>query len=136
MATLLAEIKRRKVFQVAAVYAVTAWLLVQVVTAISDPLNLPEWADALVIVLLAIGFPIALILSWAYNITSGGVVRERGNVSDKQSGKSSIWQRRLKLVSAPWPWHTLRSETRRNSWRSSSFSAIRGTEDQGIGSRS
>ncbi len=56
----LGEIKRRKVFQVAAVYAVVAWLLVQVITSVEEPLNLPEWADSLVIMLLAIGFPITL----------------------------------------------------------------------------
>lgn len=74
----LGEAKRRKVFQVAAVYAVVAWLLVQIVTAIEAPLNLPEWVDTLVIVLLALGFPITLIMSWAFNLTADGVVRETG----------------------------------------------------------
>ena len=76
--SLLGEIKRRKVFQVAAVYVVVAWLLVQVITSVEEPLNLPEWADSLVIVLLAVGFPIALILSWAYERTPAGVIRDRG----------------------------------------------------------
>jgi TolB-like protein/Tfp pilus assembly protein PilF len=72
----LGEIKRRKVFQVAAVYAVVAWLLIQVITSIETPLNLPDWVDTLVIVLLAIGFPITLIVSWAFNLTPEGLVRE------------------------------------------------------------
>ena len=69
----LGEIKRRKVFQVAAVYAVVAWLLVQVITSISEPLSLPDWADTLVIVLLAVGFPIAVILAWAFDLTPQGI---------------------------------------------------------------
>ncbi|MCZ6760997.1 MAG: hypothetical protein O7D29_11615 [Gemmatimonadetes bacterium] len=80
--SLLGEIKRRKVFQVAAVYVVVAWLLVQVITSVEEPLNLPEWADSLVIVLLAAGFPIALILSWAYERTPAGVIRDRGPGSE------------------------------------------------------
>ena len=73
VASFLHEVKRRKVFQVAAVYAVTAWLLVQVVVAIKSPLKLPVWADTFVIVLLAIGFPVALILSWAFDLTPDGI---------------------------------------------------------------
>ena len=72
----LGEIRRRKVFQVAAVYAVVAWLLVQVITSISEPLSLPDWADTLVIVLLAVGFPIAVILAWAFDLTSQGIRSE------------------------------------------------------------
>jgi adenylate cyclase len=77
----LAEIKRRKVFQVAAVYAVVAWILVQIATAVEEPLNLPDWADSLVIVLLAIGFPIALIMSWAFDLTAEGLVRDTGSAT-------------------------------------------------------
>lgn len=72
------ELKRRKVLHVAAIYAVTAWLLVQVVATIKAPLNLPGWSDTLVIVLLGVGFPVALILSWAYNLSSEGIVRDTG----------------------------------------------------------
>ena len=69
----LGEIKRRRVFQVAAVYAVVAWVLVQVVTSVEEPLNLPDWVDAFVIVLLSIGFPVAIILSWAFDMTPEGI---------------------------------------------------------------
>jgi TolB-like protein/Tfp pilus assembly protein PilF len=75
MASFLGEIKRRKVFQVAAVYLVVAWLLVQIVATVEAPLNLPDWVDTLVIVLLAVGFPIAIILSWAFDLTANGVER-------------------------------------------------------------
>jgi TolB-like protein/Tfp pilus assembly protein PilF len=71
----LGEIKRRRVFQVAVVYAVVAWLLVQIVDVVNEPLNLPGWFDTVVIVALAIGFPVAVILAWAFDITPQGVVR-------------------------------------------------------------
>jgi hypothetical protein len=74
----LGEIKRRKIFQVAAVYAVVAWLIVQIVAVIEAPLHLPDWFDTATIVLLAIGFPITLIMSWGFNLTPDGVVREDG----------------------------------------------------------
>ena len=51
--SLLREIKRRKVFQVAAVYTVVAWLLIQIIDVVNDPLSLPAWFDTVIIVLLA-----------------------------------------------------------------------------------
>ena len=75
--SLLGEIKRQRVFQVAIVYAVVAWLIIQIVGEISEPLTLPEWLDTVVIVLLAAGFPIAVILAWALQITPGGVIRSQ-----------------------------------------------------------
>ncbi len=71
--SLLGEIKRRKVFQVAAVYAVVAWLLVQIVDVVNEPLSLPDWFDTAVIMALAIGFPIAVILAWAFDLTPQGI---------------------------------------------------------------
>lgn len=71
-----AEIKRRKVIAVAGVYAVAAWLLVQIAVAIEAPLGLPGWFDTATIVLLALGFPVALILSWLFDWTPAGVVRD------------------------------------------------------------
>ena len=67
--SLLGELKRRKVFQVAAVYAVMAWLIIQIIDIINDPLNLPGWLDTVVIVLLAVGFPVAMVLAWAFDLT-------------------------------------------------------------------
>jgi len=74
--SLLGELKRRKVFQVAAVYAVMAWLIIQVIDVINDPLNLPGWLDTVVIVLIAVGFPIAMVLAWAFDLTPHGIERE------------------------------------------------------------
>jgi TolB-like protein/Flp pilus assembly protein TadD len=75
------EIKRRKMFQVAAVYLIVAWLAVQVITSIEAPLGLPDWSDTLVIVLLAIGFPVTLVISWAFNLTPDGLVRDQGQTA-------------------------------------------------------
>ena len=72
----ITEIRRRKVFQVAAVYAVMAWLVIQVVDVISEPLKLPDWLATVVIVLLGVGFPIALVFAWAFDLTPTGVVAE------------------------------------------------------------
>lgn len=72
------EIRRRKMIQVSVVYAVTAWLIIQVIIAIEEPLNLPQWSDTLVIVLLGSGFPIVLIVTWVFNVTRHGLVRDEG----------------------------------------------------------
>lgn len=73
----LGEIKKRKVVQAALVYAVAAWLLIQVAATIEEPLRLPPWFDTAVIVVVIIGFPLALILSWAFDVTSSGIVRTK-----------------------------------------------------------
>jgi TolB-like protein len=77
----LGEIKRRKIFQVTAVYGVTAWLIVQITSTVEEPLRLPTWFDTAIIVLVAIGFPITLIVSWAFNITPDGLARDTGGVT-------------------------------------------------------
>lgn len=69
MPSFLGELKRRSVLKVALTYTVAAWVLVQVVVTVEEPLGLPGWFDTFAIVALAIGFPIALILAWAFNIT-------------------------------------------------------------------
>ena len=75
----VAEIKRRKVFQVAAVYLVVAWLIMQVVDVVSGPLLLPDLFARIVILVLAIGFPVSVVLCWAFDLTPGGVVRDDGH---------------------------------------------------------
>ena len=67
------ELKRRNVFKVGAAYAIVAWLLVQIIVAIKVPLGLPGWFDTAVIVLIATGFPVALLLAWAYEVTPEGI---------------------------------------------------------------
>ena len=71
----LQELKNRKIFRVAAVYAVVAWGVLQVVDVVSDPLSLPPWFSTAVIVLLGIGFPIALVFSWIFDLGPEGPTR-------------------------------------------------------------
>ena len=72
---LLAELKRRNVFRVAAAYAVVAWLLIQVGDVASDSLGFPDWFMPMLFVLLGLGFPIALVISWAFEMTPEGMKR-------------------------------------------------------------
>jgi hypothetical protein len=69
------ELKRRKVYRVAIAYAVAAWLVAQVVTQIFPVFEVSQWALRSMIVLLIAGFPIALILAWAFDITPEGIKR-------------------------------------------------------------
>ncbi|MBI4512831.1 MAG: tetratricopeptide repeat protein [Gemmatimonadetes bacterium] len=71
----LAELKRRRVYRVTCVYAIVGWLIVQVVNAVFPNLHLPPWTATFVVVLVLLGFPIALVLAWAFEITPEGVRR-------------------------------------------------------------
>ena len=70
MADFFAELKRRHIYRVAAAYAVVAWVLLQIVNNVAPGLNLPNWSIALVIVLLAVGFPVALLFAWILQLAS------------------------------------------------------------------
>jgi len=69
----LEEVKRRKVYRVAAAYIIAAGAIIQLASVVFPAWDLPNWALRLVIVLLLIGFPLALVLGWAYDITSHGI---------------------------------------------------------------
>jgi len=70
-----AELKRRNVYRVAVAYAVVAWLLIQIATSTFPVLEIPVWAIKLVIALVVLGFPIALVLAWAFELTPEGIKR-------------------------------------------------------------
>jgi serine/threonine-protein kinase len=82
-----AELKRRNVYKVAIAYAVVAWLLMQIATQVFPFLEIPNWAIRLVIMLLALGFPIALIIAWAFELTTEGL--KRTEVADAELAKPS-----------------------------------------------
>src|SRR2546430_1612039 len=69
------EVKRRNVYKVAVAYAVVAWLLVQVATQVFPFLEIPNWVVRLVIAIVVIGFPIALVIAWAFEATPEGIKR-------------------------------------------------------------
>src|SRR5438132_10404712 len=79
-----AELKRRNVYKVAVAYAVVSWLLIQIATQVFPFFEIPNWAVRLVVLLLILGFPVALILSWAFEITPEGIKRE-SEVAQEQS---------------------------------------------------
>lgn len=72
---LFEELKRRSVFRVATLYAVVAWLLIQIGEATFEALGLPDGSLRLLIILVGLGFPIALVLGWIFDVTPEGVVR-------------------------------------------------------------
>jgi len=84
-----AELKRRNVYKVAVAYAVVSWLLIQVATQVFPFFGIPNWAVRLVVLLLILGFPVALILSWAFEITAEGIKRESEIEIDKATGKQT-----------------------------------------------
>ena len=69
------ELKRRKVYRVAVAYAVLSWLLIQIATQVFPFFDIPAWTVRLVVVALALGFPVALLLSWAFDLTPSGIKR-------------------------------------------------------------
>ena len=77
MSSVWEELKRRNVVKVGAAYAIVGWLLVQVADTFFPALRLPEWTVTFVAALVVLGFPLALILSWAYELTPDGVQRSR-----------------------------------------------------------
>jgi TolB-like protein/Tfp pilus assembly protein PilF len=80
-----AELKRRNVYKVAVAYAVVGWLLIQIATQVFPFLEIPNWVVRLVIALVAIGFPIALIIAWAFELTPQGI--KRAEDIDSRSGQ-------------------------------------------------
>src|SRR5437773_1782138 len=74
-ANFFAELKRRNVYKVAVAYAVGGWLVAQISTQIFPFLEIPNWVVRLIIVLIAIGFPIALVIAWAFEATPEGIKR-------------------------------------------------------------
>ena len=79
-----AELKRRNVYKVAVAYAVVAWLLLQGASIVLPSFEAPSWTMKVLIIALAVGFPIAVILAWAFEITPEGIVRAE-DVSPNES---------------------------------------------------
>ncbi len=71
-----AELKRRRVYSVAVAYVVVAWLLIQVATQVFPFFDIPAWVVRLVVLLSIVGFPIALVCSWAFELTPEGIKLE------------------------------------------------------------
>jgi TolB-like protein/Tfp pilus assembly protein PilF len=86
-----AELKRRNVYKVAVAYAVVGWLLVQVATQVFPFLEIPNWVVRLVIALVAIGFPIALVIAWAFEATPEGIKRTEVADAKHEHSRGKTW---------------------------------------------
>ena len=87
-----AELKRRNVFRVAAAYAVVAWLVIQIATQVFPFFDIPNWTVRLVVLLLSLGFPIALLLAWVFELTPEGIKRSE-DVSPHESTRRRTGQK-------------------------------------------
>ena len=86
------ELKRRNVYKVAVAYAVVAWLLIQVATQVFPFFEIPNWAVRLVVLLIIIGFPIALVIAWAFELTPEGLKRtEVADAAPAPRSRSRAW---------------------------------------------
>jgi TolB-like protein len=87
-----AELKRRNVYKVAVAYAVVGWLLVQVATQVFPFFEIPNWAVRLIVLGIVIGFPIALVIAWAFELTPEGIKRtEDADLTSRKRTKSRTW---------------------------------------------
>lgn len=85
------ELKRRNVYKVAVAYAVVGWLLIQVATQVFPFLEIPNWAIRLVILVTAFGFPVALIIAWAFEFTPEGIKRTEDADAARQHSRGGVW---------------------------------------------
>src|SRR5881392_2563802 len=85
------ELKRRNVYKVAVAYAVVGWLLIQVATQVFPFLDIPNWAIRFVIFVTALGFPVALIIAWAFELTPEGIKRTEAADAAQQHSRGFIW---------------------------------------------
>ena len=86
-----AELKRRNVYKVAVGYAVTGWLVMQVAATVVPALHLPESITTAIVVLILLGFPIALVIAWAFEMTPEGIKRTEDVSPDERIPQ---WSRR------------------------------------------
>jgi hypothetical protein len=70
------ELERRNVYKVAVAYAVIAWLIIQAASILLPTFDAPSWAMKVIVLLLVLGFPVALVFSWAFEITPEGIIRQ------------------------------------------------------------
>ena len=92
------ELKRRKVIKVIAMYAATAFIIMEAVDIMLPRLGLPDWTVTFIIVLLIAGFPITIILSWIFDITPEGVIKtEPVQIAKKKETIPEPVKRKLKI---------------------------------------
>src|SRR5947209_1017348 len=85
------ELKRRNVYKIAVAYGVVGWLLVQVATQVFPFFEIPNWAVRLVVLAIVIGFPVALVIAWAFEMTPQGLMRTEEADRGSHRTKSRTW---------------------------------------------
>jgi len=83
------ELKRRNVFKVALAYSITTWLIAQMAQLAADSFGAPGWVMKMLITILLLGFPVALVMAWAYEMTPDGFRRESNVTNEQTSNKAS-----------------------------------------------
>src|SRR6202035_4869251 len=91
----VSELRRRNVYKVAVAYAVVAWLLIQAASILFPTFDAPAWVMKVFVVIIVLCFPVALVCSWAFEITPEGIKRE----SDIDPGKSHSTRTARRIVS-------------------------------------
>lgn len=86
-----AELKRRNVYKVAIAYAVVGWLLIQIATQVFPFFEIPNWGIRLIVLLIAIGFPVALIIAWAFELTPEGIKRAEAVDEAEKRSRGAVW---------------------------------------------
>ena len=89
--TFFGELKRRNVYKVAIAYGVVAWLLIQIASQVFPFFEIPNWAVRFVVLAIIIGFPIALILAWAFEVTPEGVKRTEAADAAHERSRGVVW---------------------------------------------
>ena len=95
MGRLFDELKRRNVIRVAVAYLVASWLVLQVADLVLENIGAPEWVMQVFLLIFFLGFPFALIFSWAYELTPEGLKREKDVIRDASitgdTGRKPQW---------------------------------------------
>ena len=96
MTSFWGELKRRNVVRVAIAYAVVGWLLLQVADVVLDNIEAPDWLFRAILLLVALGFPLALIFAWAFELTPEGVKKEED--VDRSTSVTATTGRKMDFV--------------------------------------
>ena len=91
LGSFFAELKRRNVYKVAVAYAVVGWLLIQITTQVLPFFEIPNWGVRLIVLIVALGLPIALMLAWAFELTPEGVKRTETADAIRQRPRGAVW---------------------------------------------
>lgn len=98
MQRFLQELRRRRVIRVSVVYATTAFVVLQLAEILVEPFGLGDWSLRLLALLLVLGFPLAVRLTWVYNLTDEGLVRTEGSeetateIGDRDCGRNTLYR--------------------------------------------